>query len=211
MRKNSLLFFASLCCAFFLSGQVVANGQEVAPGTTLPSTGTVYSVDLVDQKPALVQIHPTEISANTHAGSNFARSMVYSGPHSSIELKGISSAATLHTPEAVFYVRLLGSEDPEILRNRVKLIQLKQVKDRRMVSDFSMNIFGGQRRQHYEEVPVEKRDVPGGVWLKLVPEKALAPGEYGIVFMPKDPNFFADSVYDFTIANSEKKLSNGGN
>jgi hypothetical protein len=189
----------------------VANSQEVAPGITLPSTGTVYSVDLVGNKSSLVQVHPTEIAANTHAGSNFARSMVYSGPHSSIELKGVSSAATLHISEAVFYVRLAGSEDPEILRNRVKLIQLKQVKDRRMVSDFSMNIFGGQRRQRYQEIPVEKQDMPGGVWLKLVPEKALAPGEYGIVFMPKDPNFFADAVYDFTIATSEKKVNSGGN
>jgi hypothetical protein len=210
MPKHKFFVFASLCCALFLPGQVVANSQEVAPGITLPSTGTVYSVDLVQQKLSLVQVHPTEISANTHAGSNFARGMVYSGPHSSMELKGISSAATLHTAEAVFYVRL-GSEDPEILRNRVKLIQQKPVKDRRMVSDFSMNVFGGQRKQRYQEVPVEKSDVPGGVWLKLVPQKPLAPGEYGIVFMPKDPNFFADYVYDFSIADTEKKPNSAGN
>jgi hypothetical protein len=193
------LLCALLCSTSLLPGQEDKRNPEVAPGVTLPSTGMIYGLDNLDKKPSLLQIHPTEIHDNSHAGSNFARSMVYAGPHRTIELSGISSAATFHTTQAVFYVRLTG-DDPELLRNRVKLIQLKQIRDRRIVSDFSMNVFGGQRSQHYDEVPIAKSDVPGTPWLKLVLQSPLEPGEYGIVFMPKDPSFFADAVYDFSVA-----------
>ena len=201
------VIFAGLLAfsAPFLSGQAKEHAFEVAPGITLPSTGTIYGVDSLEQKPSLLQIHPTEISSNGHAGGNFARSMVYAGPHSSIELTGVSSAATFHTSKAAFYVRLTGSEDPELLRNRVKLIRLKPSKDRRVVSNYSMNIFGGQRKRQYDEVAVSKSESADQEWLTLVPQEPLPPGEYGIVFMPKDPNLFSDVVYDFSIAEDSGK------
>jgi hypothetical protein len=196
-RKFSLAFVL-LCCTSYLLGQNEKNDPEVAPGISLPTSGTIFGLDLVHQKATLLQIHPTEIVSNSHAGSNFARSQVFAGPHSTVELTGISSAATFHITQAVLYVRLSG-DDAELMRNRIKLIRLKQAKDRRIVSDFSMNIFGGQRKRQYDEVPVAKSDIADTTWLKLTPQSPLEPGEYGIVFMPKDANLFADAVYDFSI------------
>jgi hypothetical protein len=199
MRTIKPALLASfLFASGFLLGQSEKKDIEIAPGIVLPSTGVVYGLDVRNDKPVLLQIHATEVSNNSHAGGNLARSMVYAGPHSSIELRGINSAGTFHTQRAVLYVRL-NSDDPELLRNRVKLLRLQVDKDRRIVTDFSMNIFGGQRKQRYDEIAVEKSDIAGTQWVKLTPQKTLEPGEYAVVFAPKDPNFFADAVYDFTI------------
>lgn len=197
LRKFSWVLVLLVSTAY-LPGQNEKNSPEVAPGITLPTTGTIYGVDLVKQKPSLLQIHPTEITHNTHAGSNFARAQVFAGPHATTELKGVSSAATFHTSEIVLYVRLSG--DDELRRNRVKLLHLTQKKDARVVSDFSMNVFGGQKTRRFDEVEIAKSDIDGTEWLKLTPQSLLEPGEYGIVFMPKDADLFADAVYDFSVA-----------
>ncbi len=196
--RKIFVLLALLCSALSLPGQNEMSGPEVAAGISLPATGSIYGLDSQENKPALLQIHPTEIATNTHAGSNFARSMVYSGPRSTVELLGVSSAVTFHTSQPVFYVRLSG-DDSEILRSRVRIIRLKTVKDRRVVSDFSMNIFGGQRKRQYDEVAASKSDLET-IWLKLTPQSALEPGEYGVVFMPRDTNLIPETVYDFSIA-----------
>lgn len=198
---RGFVFVSILCATVLLSvqGQSRNNSTEVAPGITLPSTGTIYGLDNTAKGASLVQIHPKEVLADSHAGSNFARSMVYSGPHNSIDIDGATSATVFQSPQLVLYVRL-GGDEPELLRDRVKILKLTPVKNRRRVTDFSMNIFGGHRSQHYDEVQVTKTEVPNSNWLKLVPQSSLEPGEYGIVFIPKDPNFFADAVYDFSVA-----------
>lgn len=200
--KKTVLFGLLLSVSCLLPGQT-EKITEIAPGIVLPSSGTVYGLDNLNDKKALIQIHAAEVAWNTHAGSNFARSAVYAGPRSTVELKGISAAATFHTPQVVLYVRL-STDDPELLRNRVTLIRLKTDKDRRIVSGYSQNIFGGQRKRQYDEVAVEKSDVAGTQWLKLVPQATLDPGEYGAVFLPKDVNLFADAVYDFNIGGDPK-------
>ena len=161
----------------------------------LPTSGTIFAMD---GDKGMVQLHPSEIVSNSHAGSNFARSMVYSGPRASVELEGLSAAVHLTSDKASFLVRLAG-DDSELLRGRVALIRLRQGSKRRVVSTFSQNIFGGQRNRAYDVVAVTKTDVSDGNWLKLTPDVPLPPGEYGIVFLPKDSWLFADTVYDFDV------------
>lgn len=146
-----------------------------------------------------MQLHPSEIATNTHAGSNLARGLVYAGPRATFELSGLNAAVHLNAASCIFYVRLVG-DDPELSRRRLALVHLKQTADRRVVSTYSQNVFGGQRARKYDVVDVTKTDVLNGDWLKLSPEAPLTPGEYGIVFMPKDPSFAPDAVYDFDVA-----------
>ncbi len=147
----------------------------------------------------LVQLHPAEIVSNSHAAGNFARSMVYAGAHASLELKGLNAAAGTDERQPKILVRING-DDPELLRSRVHLIRLQQTKDRRVVSNYSQNIFGGQRTKKYDDIAVTKADAEPDVWLTLTPEEPLTPGEYCVVFMPKDANAWPDSVYDFNVA-----------
>jgi hypothetical protein len=93
---------------------------EVAPGVSLPVDGdaTVFALDQTASGPALVHIEPHEVVMASHAGTNFLRSMVYSGPHMSAELDGLQAKTVLSSTKAVFFVRLSG-EDAEIMRPRI--------------------------------------------------------------------------------------------
>jgi len=52
----------------------------------------------------------------------------------------------------------------------------------------------------FDEIAVVKSDVDGTSWLKVTPLKPLESGEYGIMFLPKDPMLVGDTVFDFTFA-----------
>ncbi len=169
-------------------------------GVSLPRSGTVYLLKSeAGAGSPLVQLHPTEILSNSHAAGNFARSMVYVGARASLELKGSSAVAGTDERQPKILVRI-NSDDPELLRSRVHLIRLQQTKDRRVVSNYSQNVFGGQRAKKYDDVAVRKVDAEPDVWLTLTPEEPLMPGEYCVVFMPKDTNAWPDAVYDFSVA-----------
>lgn len=179
---------------------LASNPVEVAPGVSLPTggDGTVYGLDLKSSGPVLEHIKPHEVLTVSHAGSNFLRSMVYAGPHMSAELDGNHSDTVISSTKAVFFVRLTGDE-AEIDRARVHLLWLQPNKKRREITDFSMNVFGGQRSRNVDEVPSNMEMVEGTNWLKLTPNEPLLPGEFAIAFLPKDVNQQPSSVYDFNV------------
>lgn len=198
---KSSLFAAFLCLSSVLFAQ---SAGELEPGIAAPDTGTVFALDPSASGSTLKSIHPTEISSNSHAASNFARSMVYAGPHRGVELQGAKADTVFAAWPHAFYVRVGVGDEADIMRNRVALVALNAKKDRREVFVFTQNIFGGQAERHAGDVPVTKTDVHGG-WLKMVPDAALEPGEYGIVFMPKDARSFPELVYDFSVAGAPSK------
>ncbi len=167
-------------------------------GVVLPQTGTVFALDHAESAPDLVQIHPTEVVSNSHAAGNFARSMVYVGGHASVELDGTSASTNLADGHESFLIRI-GGDDPDLVRQRVHLVRLRPTKDRRVVISYSQNIFGGQRKKKVDDIQVKKADAAKDTWLKITPQKPLAPGEYGILFMNNDPAFVPDVVYDFEV------------
>lgn len=187
-----------LACLGFAS-HLQAQGSAVLPaGVSLPAKGGFYAVQPDGANSTLVQLHASEIKSNSHAGSNFARSMVYSGPRASVELEGLKAAVHLRADGVALLVRL-SDEETDLMRNRLTLVRLRQTSDRRVVSSFSQNIFGGQRKREYDIVPVTKTDVPDANWVVMTPTQSLQPGEYGIIVMPKDPAFFPGEVYDFEV------------
>ena len=173
--------------------------QTLPEGISLPKTGTVYALDTKDKNAELVQLHASEIVSNSHAAGNLARSMVYAGAHASVELKGLNAAVEVKDAHTSFLVRL-NSDDPEVTRSRVHLIRMDQTKDRRVVSSFSQNVFGGQRAKKYNDIAILKKDVDPDVWLEITPLSPLGPGEYGVVFMPADAAYSPDVVYDFDVS-----------
>jgi hypothetical protein len=183
----------------YLAAALAQSPTEIAPGISLPATGAMVAVDRDATGSKTVALHATEIKSDGHAGSNFARGLVYSGPHATIELDGLSAAVVVHTATPVFYVRL-ASDDPDMQRNRLTLIRLKPAKTTRIAADFSANVFGGSRKRQDDEIAVEKTDVENGAWLKVTPTAPLKPGEYGLAYIPKDKLLFADTIYDFSIS-----------
>jgi hypothetical protein len=179
------------------------NSPEIAPGVSLPATGAIVALDTVNGHPQAVTLHASEVKYNPHAAGNVARSLIYNGPHSSVEVEGTASKSSLVTTQPVFYIRL-SSEDAEIQRNRLTLVRLMPDKKSRVVLELSANIFGGSRKRYVDDVAVAKIDVEGTSWLKIVPTQALTPGDYALLFLPKDQVMFPDSVYDFSISEPAK-------
>lgn len=214
--RSSTALWSLLLLSSCVAPAVAQDGvsSSVAPVATLPAdvvlprAGTVFLLDTTSGKPSLLQLHAAEIVTNSHAAGNFARSMVYVGARASFELKGLNAPTNVDARQPGILVHLSG-DDPELLRTRVHLIRLQQTKDRRVVSNYSQNVFGGQRSKKFEDVAVTKTDVDPDVWLKLTPEEPLTPGEYCVLFMPKDTNAWPDAVYDFDVAVDTAKPEGG--
>lgn len=190
-----LSFAASLSLALPLC--VLAQTQ-IAPGLTLPENGTVVVLDQGKTGPELVTLHGDEIKYNPHAAGNFGRSFAYVGPHSTVEMQGITSTHLISTRTPLIYVRL-SRDGADIERSRTMLLELTPNDKTRVVAEFTANIFGGHRKRHINTIAIQKTDIADGAWLKLTLSGPLEPGEYGIAFFPKDPSLFGDVIYDFTI------------
>ena len=194
-----LLFAASLLGCLILPAYVFAqSSHDISLAVTLPNTGLVFVLETLDPGQQPIVMHASEVISDAHAGSNFARGMVYAGPHSGVELDGAHADLTLHTASPIFYIRL-ASDSPDLMRSQATLISLRPTKDKRVVLDFSANVFGGSRKRHVDEVPINKADAGDGTILKITPQKPLEPGEYGIMFLPKDQMLFGATVYDFSV------------
>lgn len=193
--------------AVICTGSVMAV-VEVAPAITLPSDtdGVVYVLDPAPGGPVLQHIQPHEVMTATRAGSNFLRAQVFMGPHLSAEVDGLHSGTVISSDKAIVYVRLTG-ESAEIDKQRVHLLWLREGKKRREITDLSMNIFGGQRTRHLDEVPCTISTVEGTNWVKIVPDEPLLPGEFAVAFLPKDVNQQPSAVFDFTVAGDPSKTS----
>jgi hypothetical protein len=182
---------------------------EVAPGVTLPTggDGTVYALDTTPTGPVLLHIEPHEVITASHAATNWLRAQVFAGPHASVEVEGPHATTALASAKAVLYVRLTG-EEAEIMRTRVHLLWLQPNKKRREISDFSRNIFGGQRTRDVDEVPCDTAMIEGTNWLKITPKDPLLPGEFAVAFLPKDVNQYPDVVFDFSVPGGKPSASN---
>jgi len=96
------------------------------------------------------------------------------------------------------------------MRTWVHVLWLQPNKKRREVSDFSRNIFGGQRTRDVDDVPCNMEMIDGTNWLKIIPNDPLLPGEFAVAFLPKDVNQYPEVVYDFSVSgdkpNSKQSL-----
>ncbi|MFT4113561.1 hypothetical protein [Silvibacterium sp.] len=185
--------------ALLLPGQEVST-PEVAPGIHLPERGSYSMLVEKSSKPSLVVLHGSELVSNTHAGSNFARSIVYAGPRRTVEIANLTSEVEVATKSPTFFARI-PDDDPDTFRNRLSLIKLKPGKDTRICIEFSANVFGGSRKREVQEIAITKTDMDGGAWVKFTPEQPLEPGEYAVVELPKDKLLTPTVFYDFGVSN----------
>jgi hypothetical protein len=60
-------------------------------------------------------------------------------------------------------------------------------------------VTGDASSRKEDEVAVTVTDLPDGAWTKVTTSGALAPGEYGIVFLPKKAQYDPRFVLDFGV------------
>jgi hypothetical protein len=189
-----------IVCALLVTLSTAVCGQmpEVAPGVSLPAS----SVSVVDQNSKgevrALRLESAIVASDPHTGSNIAKGLVYANQHSSIQIAGKSATTVLQSNLPSFYVRM-PDEHRDLMRSQVALIRMKQTADTRIAIEFTANTFGGHRKRKIDEIAVEKTDIQGGDWVKVTPSKPLEPGEYGLMFLPQDPNAYSETIYDVCI------------
>jgi hypothetical protein len=182
---------------------------QVAPGLRLPDTGGVFLLDRYHNQPQLVEVVQNGGELNKQMGKNIMRSIINpipTGSKQSIELKGTRARVQAHEVLPTIYVDVTtsGSDEksnqpsPELNRpDRFQIVRVQPKKASRIVSNVKISLLGKVSNQE-DIVPTRAESVGSGEWVKLVPERPLAAGEYALVEMldPKTINMF---VWDFGV------------
>ena len=180
------------------AASVYGQTPEVAPGVYLPAS----SVSVVDHdskgEVKAFRLESAVMASDPHTGSNIAKGAVFVNQHNSIQIVGKSAPTVLQDAQPSFYVRL-PDEHRDLMRSQVTLIRMKPTVETRIAIEFSANSFGGHRKRKIDGIQVEKTDVQGGDWVKVTPSKPLDPGEYGLMFLPQDPNAYSQTIYDVSV------------
>lgn len=200
---------AFMAAVFFGLALTRASAQwpvKVEHDLTIPNGRTAWAVDAYDGQPQLVPVHHSTVIINQHKGQNFAGSMIGSflyRPKITTELDGLHSRNQLHTPTPIFYVLDPASEDPggdatnsdthTYVVSRVGII-----KNKRIVDYLSYNELTGNAKREEQVIPATTTVTADG-WIRIEPKKAMKPGEYCILPVPKASGTYATTVYDFGI------------
>lgn len=181
----------------------------VAPGLRLPDSGGVFLFDTYRGQPQLVEIPQNGGELNKQTGKNIMRAVINpipTGSRQSIELKGTHANAQAHEDTPTLFVDVTPStsdtQDNKTASelnsaDRFKIVRVQEKKNTRVVSNVKISLLGKVSNQE-DIIPTTAEQVNGGEWLKLTPQRPLAPGEYAVVEMldPKTINMF---VWDFGV------------
>lgn len=185
-------------------------GPAVAPGLLLPATGRVWALDTFEGKPDLVRLMYLPTSMDRHAVSNFAKANLapfIAKMKATVEVRGAEASARLHESMPAIFVRCSQGDDEDAAldpstaetHTELVLVKLEVRGDKRLVSTMAFTQVTGKASRSEALVEVNREQVAGTAWQKITPRQPLAPGEYGLVALPKGQALFATRVFDFAI------------
>lgn len=203
MRTAALALFTSLVmCPSAFAQQPL----EVAPGLTISNGSVATTVDTVDGKQQLVQVHASAVQANNHKGSNVAGGLL-AGPFYkqkfTTEIEGNTSPTVVHTATPSFYVLMPSMGDGTSMFAGWAIVRAGVDKDRRLLSTVKFTQLTGNAKRDASQVET-KTEEPQPHWLKITAAAPLAPGEYVLMPVMKQANAFSMTVYDFRVDASAK-------
>ncbi len=184
---------------------------QVAPGVSLPASGSVWVVDDADLTAPPIQLYRVPVIVDRHLGKNTAGALAGSffyRPSMSIEIQGANAVTRLREQKPVFYVRQAASSEGvddvrpgttnDNLLSDLTLVRLKSLKEKRIEEYISTNAFGTGAKRKLNQVALMRKTLDGG-WITLTPAASLEPGEYVLVPVPRTAAYFNEYAYDFGI------------
>jgi len=191
---------------------------EVATDLRLAPEDAVLALDTFRTLPELVPMTQTDGELNKQTGHSILKSAVnpQASAHQIVWLKGEKSAVQFHVDQPEFYIKLddalpsggeamtvdthgagaepsrkqTGTNDYVILRVDVR-------QDARVLASFSMTALQNGKRQE-DVFETTLTELPGGHWLKVVPQEKLLVGEYALVEI-LDEKTINVGIWDFGI------------
>ena len=191
---------------------------QVAPRLNLPDRDGVWVLDYFQNLPELVTLVQDSGDVNQQTGHNVLRSAIHplASKKQEIRLDGEGSKVHLHENQPAFYVSLTTGDEMAAAdalavqargatpvgavsspNSQYVIVTLEPRRGYRVVTSVSMSALGNMT-QSQDVVPATTTVLPGGHWMKVVPEQPLTVGQYALMEMlnAKDVNL---SVWDFAI------------
>jgi hypothetical protein len=199
-----------------------ARMPEVAKGLELPDEDGVFALDTFQGTPELVELLPTELTANAKTKHGLSTLNPLAGAKANLELGGAHAKVHLHVNDPAIYLSLNARSDAEQVVSHAMTVDTggaKGVASRKhgahsAASGFAIvhvdernavRIVGaihmspsGAVTQNEDVIPAKVEVLPGKHWLKIAPNKPLLIGEYALVeiISASDIN---QSVWDFRV------------
>jgi hypothetical protein len=202
--------------------ELKARMPEVAKGLELPDEDGVFALDTFEGTPELVELLPTEMSANAKNKHGLSTLNPMAGAKASLELDGAHAKVHLHVNDPAIYLSLSIPANPEQVVSHAMTVNTGGAKDvagrkhgaHSATSGFAIvrvderravRIVGaihmsptGAVSQNEEVIPAKVEVLAGKHWLKIAPEKPLLIGEYALVEIISASEI-NQSVWDFRV------------
>jgi hypothetical protein len=171
-----------------------ARSPHVAPGLRLPDDGGVILLDTFQTQPQLVELQQSSGELNKNMKGNILRATInpIASAKQTIELPGLHAKIQAHVTVPAIYVNLEQqdqldkatqtaeqSREEQLPWDRFKIVHLQRNKDKRIVGDIKIAIYG-KVSQEQKLVPTTATRLTGG-WVKVTPSNDLEPGEYAVI------------------------------
>jgi hypothetical protein len=191
---------------------------EVAPDLHLAPEDAVLALDTFRATPELLPLTQTDGELNKTTGHSILRATVnpQSSPHQIVVIKGEKANAQFHVDKPEFYVKLddalpdggsaltvdthgASSQAPKNKPSDTDYVILRVDvrQDARVLASFNMLQLGTGKRQE-NVIETDQTVLPGGHWMKIVPQESLLVGEYALVEV-LDAKSLNLGVWDFGI------------
>jgi hypothetical protein len=196
---------------------------EVAPDLRLPEEDSVLALDTFRGTLELVPMPQPGSDLNKETAHGVSKGTINpaSSPHRIADIPRERADIQLHVPDPVFYVRVNGGNDEELVTsggaftvdthgasgratpsggdpNNAYVIERVDVRaDVRIVDSFRVGLLGTGREQR-DVVETKAEVLPGGHWMKLTPLQPLDFGEYALIEV-LGPNAVNLDVWDFGV------------
>jgi hypothetical protein len=199
-----------------------ARMPEVAKGLELPDEDGVFALDTFEGKPELVELLPTEMTANAKTKHGLSTLNPLAGAKASLELDGAHAKVHLHVNDPAIYLSLnIGGSAEQVVSHAMTvntggakevaarkhgahsaasgfaIVRVDERRALRIVGAIHMSPTGAVS-QNEEVIPAKVEVVAGKHWLKIAPEKPLLIGEYALVEI-LSASEINQSVWDFRV------------
>ncbi|MGA3071021.1 MAG: hypothetical protein ABSD43_12475 [Terracidiphilus sp.] len=199
-----------------------ARTPEVAKGLELPDEDGVFALDTFEGTPELVELLPTEMTANAKTKHGLSTLNPLAGEKASLELDGAHAKVHLHVNDAAIYLSLNAHDSAEQVVSHAMTVNTGGAKDVasrkhgahsassgfaivhvderravRIVGAIHMSPSGAVS-QNEEVIPAKVEVLAGKHWLKIAPDKPLLIGEYALVEIISASEI-NQSVWDFRV------------
>jgi flagellar motor protein MotB len=199
-----------------------ARMPEVAKGLELPDEDGVFALDTFEGTAELVELLPTEMTANAKTKHGLSTLNPLAGAKASLELDGAHAKVHLHVNDPAIYLSLNAADAAEQVVSHAMTVNTGGAKDVasrkhgahsassgfaivRVDERRAVRIVGaihmsptGAVSQNEEVIPTKAEVLAGKHWLKIAPEKPLLIGEYALVEIISASEI-NQSVWDFRV------------